>query len=551
MEMLSTDLNSKIFWHAVQFSAMQTVPTLWLVYVLQYAGRQKWLTIRTYALLSVAPCVTYLLALTNESQGLVFTRLTMDSMNPLMPLQEKFGPWVLGGLFYVSMLVAITSFVSIQMLVRSRQIYRRQSAALLLTLSLPWLAFAVYALEPGLLPVSLAPLVSAMAGILLVMVNPSRLRTLDVVPVAHRVIIDGMSDPVFVLSEQGRIMQLNPAAEHLINSPAEGSIGKQMEAVLPQWSAFAEAPPKEQKEIRELVVGDDIYDARNSEIVDWHGRLTSQIWVLRNITERRRMQAEIDRYTKHLEELVEERTRRLREVERLAAIGQTTAMVGHDLRNPLQAMVSTMYLARKKLASPSEKPREVARLLDAFDEHISYMNKIVSDLQDYAGSLTIEPIETNLSDLIRDVLSAAKIPGTVKVSVVVQGELSRIVVDPALMRRVLSNLITNAVQAMPQGGELTIGASRNREAISISVQDTGEGITKENLENIFNPFFTTKAKGQGLGLAVCKRIMEAQGGKITVKSEVGRGSTFTVETPTSEKQEVGRTGDEEHLDNRR
>ena len=214
LEMVSTGLNSKIFWHAVQFSAMQTVPTLWLVYVLQYAGRQKWLTIRTYAILSVAPCVTYLLALTNEFHGLVFARLAMDSMNPLMPLKEEFGPWVLGGLFYVSVLVVITSFVTIQMLVRSRQIYWRQSAALLLTLSLPWMAFAVYALEPDLLPVSLAPLVSAMAGILFLMVNPSRLRTLDVVPVAHRVIIDGMSDPVFVLSDQGLIMQLNPAAEH-------------------------------------------------------------------------------------------------------------------------------------------------------------------------------------------------------------------------------------------------------------------------------------------------------------------------------------------------
>jgi signal transduction histidine kinase len=347
-------------------------------------------------------------------------------------------------------------------------------------------------------------------------------------------------------------MQLNPAAEHLISSPAEGSIGKQMEAFLPQWSAFAEAPQKEQEEIRELGIGDDTYDVRSSQIVDWRGRLTSQIWVLRNITERRRMQAEIDKYTKHLEELVEERTRRLREVERLAAIGQTTAMVGHDLRNPLQAMVSTMYLARKILASPSyEKTREVAKLLDPLDAHISYMNKIVSDLQDYAGSLTIEPIETNLPDLIRDALSAAKIPGTVTASVVVQGELSRIVVDPALMRRVLSNLITNAVQAMPQGGELTIEASKNRGAVSISVQDTGEGIAKENLENIFNPFFTTKAKGQGLGLAVCRRILEAQGGKITLKSEVGRGSTFTVEIPTSEKQEVGRTGEEEHPDSRR
>jgi signal transduction histidine kinase len=108
--------------------------------------------------------------------------------------------------------------------------------------------------------------------------------------------------------------------------------------------------------------------------------------------------------------------------------------------------------------------------------------------------------------------------------------------DPALFRRVLTNLILNAVQAMPKGGKLTITGSRKGESLAVAVQDTGVGIAQENLGKVFTPFFTTKAKGQGLGLAVCKRLTEAQRGTINVSSEVGKGSTFTVTVPTSRAQ---------------
>ena len=99
------------------------------------------------------------------------------------------------------------------------------------------------------------------------------------------------------------------------------------------------------------------------------------------------------------------------------------------------------------------------------------------------------------------------------------------------MRRVFTNLFTNAVQAMPDGGRLTITASKTEEEALISVQDTGVGISEENMGKLFQPLFTTKSKGQGFGLPVCKRIVEAHGGKITVESKVGKGSTFTVKIP--------------------
>lgn len=104
-------------------------------------------------------------------------------------------------------------------------------------------------------------------------------------------------------------------------------------------------------------------------------------------------------------------------------------------------------------------------------------------------------------------------------------------VDPLIMQHVLANLITNALQAMPEGGRLTIRASKNEEAALISVEDTGVGIPKENLSKLFQPLFTTKSKGQGLGLAACKQLVQAHGGSITFESDMGKGSTFTVKIP--------------------
>jgi two-component system NtrC family sensor kinase len=228
---------------------------------------------------------------------------------------------------------------------------------------------------------------------------------------------------------------------------------------------------------------------------------------------------------------------RLLQAERLAAIGKTTAMVGHDLRNPLQGMTTLLYLAKRALKSrKAAGKREVAGLLNTFDGQIAYMEKIVADLQDYARPLTPELVGTSLTDLIRDTLSTTKVPRNVKVSVQVEKGIGKVLVDAGLMRRVLTNLTTNSIQSMPKGGKLTIRAERISDATVIAVEDTGVGIPEEDLGKLFEPFFTTNAKGQGFGLAVCKRLVEAHGGTITAKSTPGKGSTFTIQIPVNKKR---------------
>jgi len=225
----------------------------------------------------------------------------------------------------------------------------------------------------------------------------------------------------------------------------------------------------------------------------------------------------------------------LEETRRFATIGETTAIIGHDLRNPLQTIVLTTHLMRakyKNVPSPAMK-QGLGELLESIEERAIYMDKIVSDLQDYARRLKPKLVETSLRKLIDDSLSTVKVPENVEVSILVEEEQSsRLRVDLTMMSRALTNLITNAVQAMPEGGRLTIKSSATEDAALISVQDTGVGIPEKNLGRLFEPLFTTKAQGMGLGLSVCRRLVKAHNGTILVDSEVGRGSTFTVKIPT-------------------
>ena len=560
----SDNVPTKLIFYKTQFVGVLIIPTTWLILTMQLSGYERWVKRSNLVVLSVVPVITLLLIFTNESHGLMWSNITLNSVDSFFPLNETrgLGFWLLiVGYSYFVLMFAVVIFV--RRIVASRSLYRRQAVPLIFVACVPWIFSGIFFVNPSLsMYIDLTPLGLTVATSITLW-RLAYLPGVDVIPVAHEIIVDSLNDAVIILDSQSRIVDLNPKAQDLVGHTISDALGKPVERMWAEWARAKKELDSGTERVREVSfgVGEEkkVYEMQSSYLSGITSERPNLLIILRDITERKILDEKLRLYSEqlkehseHLEELVEERTKKLREAERLAAIGQTTTMVGHDLRNPLQAMVSTLYLARKTLTSPSyEKTGEVAKLLDRLDEHISYMNKIVSDLQDYAVPLQPELAKVSTHQLLNETLSTIAIPSHVKVSVTVDKGAETLNVDHDLTRRVFTNLTMNAVQAMPQGGELTIEASKNPGVISISVQDTGEGIAKENLENIFTPFFTTKAKGQGLGLAVCKRIMEAQGGKITVKSEVGRGSTFTVEIPTSEKQEVGRTGDEEHPDNRR
>jgi signal transduction histidine kinase len=238
------------------------------------------------------------------------------------------------------------------------------------------------------------------------------------------------------------------------------------------------------------------------------------------------MEEKLRLYSEHLEELVAERTKELREAERMAAIGETAAMVSHDLRNPLQGIMGAAYLLRGESLT-ADKKNEMIQLIE---NNLKYADAIVKDLLDYARKITLVAAETTPKDIIESALKSIRLPENVKVEDLSQKQ-PIITVDTDRIKRTFINLIGNAVDAMPGGGTITISSKEGNGYVDFAISDTGTGIAKEIMENLWKPLHTTKTKGMGLGLPIAKRIIDSHGGEISVESKIGEGTTFKIRLP--------------------
>jgi signal transduction histidine kinase len=205
-------------------------------------------------------------------------------------------------------------------------------------------------------------------------------------------------------------------------------------------------------------------------------------------------------------------------------------MVGHDLRNPLQGIAGAVYLLKHESLTEPERT-EVLRLIE---NCLEYADGIVKDLLDYARPFDLVKVRTTPKEITGNALRAVQIPDRITVQ-----DLSReeptISVDTDRMKRAFVNLVENAVDAMPTGGTLTVSSEESGESVKISFTDTGMGMPNATMKNLWKPLQTTKAKGMGMGLAICKRIIDAHKGDITIENRTGGGTTVTIRIPNKPK----------------
>ncbi|MEE8413722.1 MAG: ATP-binding protein, partial [Dehalococcoidales bacterium] len=224
--------------------------------------------------------------------------------------------------------------------------------------------------------------------------------------------------------------------------------------------------------------------------------------------------------------------------EKLAAIGELAGGVGHELRNPLGAIKNAVYYVRRKVAKSElgEQEPRVMEFLDIVDGEINSSEKIINDLLGFSRVGKPSAWLTHIERVIEDAISHIPIPENIELDKKLDTDLPEVEVDKDQIRQVLMNLLTNGVQSMPEGGRLTVAAGQKDGFLEVKIADTGQGIPGETLGKIFDPLFTTKAKGIGLGLAVCKAIIERHQGHIEVESEVGQGTVFTLKLPLPVKK---------------
>lgn len=332
-------------------------------------------------------------------------------------------------------------------------------------------------------------------------------------------ILESITDDFMVLDRNWNYVYANSQAARLVGLEPDTIVGKNFWDLFPQNRGteiernLVEA--MEQRETRRFEINGQY--SKKTKIITTYPSVEGIALIATDITERKNLE------------------KQLHEKERLAAIGSTAGMVGHDIRNPLQAMMSDVFLLKEFLKSMPDMPTktEVEESLDGIEKNIAYVNKIVADLQDYARPLKPEYSQIDAAESVNNVLKNVDLPDNIKLVISISAP-KKFTSEATFIRRSLTNLVNNALQAMPDGGTLTISAQQSPSSVTFTVADTGVGIPDEVKPKLFSPMMTTKSKGQGLGLAVVKRLIEGIGGRVTVESQVGKGTRFMIELPISQ-----------------
>jgi len=336
-------------------------------------------------------------------------------------------------------------------------------------------------------------------------------------------ILRSVSSGVITFDREGRIITFNPAAEDILSKRSEDTTGKTCEEVFGRDSPITMVQrltlergvgiPRMEVKI-ERARGEQIWLGLNTSLLkNRDGELIGFILVFSDLTEIKNLQGQMELK------------------ERFTLLGEMSAGIAHELRNPMGAISGFAKLLSKKLEDGDERKS----LVHAIEKEIEGMNRVISELLTFTRPTDLNLSEIDLNSLIQDSLRSLTLNN---IGITFNLEpIPTIMADEVLLRQAFINLFQNAIEAMPDGGELKIvtGYTGHKPGIGIEISDTGVGIPKENIGKIFHPFFTTKERGTGLGLPLVQKIILYHGGSIDVESIEGKGTLFRIELPIRDK----------------
>ena len=355
---------------------------------------------------------------------------------------------------------------------------------------------------------------------------------LDFLKEFNKSVLDSISDTLLVIDPNDyKIISANEAALKQLKLRKEDLVGRFCYEVTHRILTPCK-PPHDICPIQELLkTGNSVtvehthFDKDNNRIYvevsaypirNRAGKIILVTHIAKNITEKKQMQEE------------------LLKSERLAAIGELALQLANDLRNPLQAIQSATYWLKGELSRLQSRPKGM-EILQTINDSVRYSDNILKDLLDFASTKTPIFKKISVNTLVKDTMSHVELPKNAEL-ITELAHLPQIEADEDMLKRVFLNITTNGIQSMADGGSLRVSTRRTNGFVEVSFRDAGIGISKEELGKLFTPLVTTKSKGMGLGLAICKRLINAHGGSIKVESEAEKGTTFIVKLPIHQSE---------------
>lgn len=357
----------------------------------------------------------------------------------------------------------------------------------------------------------------------------------------YRELVEMLQEGVWMIDKHAVTTFVNPSMAAMLGYQAGEMVGRNLLEFVEQNQKFTTQENLDRRAHGMRERHESVFLNRNGSrvyviveatpVYDNDGKYAGSLAGIQDITDRKKAEGELEKYSRELERMVEERTKALKDAqgqlitaEKLATLGEMAASVGHELRNPLSVIRNAAYLLRS-FSRGDKKLEEYVTLIDVESRNAS---KIVTDLLDYSRIHSMKSDLIEVRKLIDQVLGKEKLPENISIEIKVEENLPKALGNTQQLSQILFNLLKNALEATPAGGNVIISALKKGGRIGISVNDTGPGISEENLGKLFEPLFTTKERGVGLGLTISKRLAELNQAEISVVSKPGKGSTFTL-----------------------
>ncbi len=550
VELVQTTLNAKFFFSGIQYFGITAAPAAWMLFAAEYTGRESWVTRRNVLLLMIEPALAILFVFTNPLHHLFHSEFALSTEGSLRTLHVAFGPlfWIHAVYSYILMLVG--TGLLIQAFFRAPQLYRGQVLTLLIAAIAPWIANAVSIF--GLSPIPSIDLTPPAFTITVLAMGWSiyRYRLMDIVPVARDTVIESMSDPVFVLDGQNRIVDINPAAKSLLGQGAQKNvIGKLAGTTLADFQPLVEQYRTVTEAHSEIALGEfeserRYFALRISPLTNRYGDLTGRLFVLNEITALKRAAQHIQEQNETLRSTNSALALAREEAEEASRLkSEFLATMSHELRTPLNAIIGYADLMLTGLIGEmSEKHHNyVERIVSNGERLLTLINELLDLSKIEAGRLETLNQPLSPAQLLTEsharMLSLAEQKGLGLETFLDPDLPPEIMGDKGHLEHVLTNLVGNAIR-FTQSGKVTIRFETAADSRwQLSVTDTGLGIPPHALEFIFDEFRQVDGSSQreyggtGLGLAIVRKLTVLMGGTVQVESEVGKGSTFTVKLP--------------------
>ncbi|MGE4434214.1 MAG: histidine kinase N-terminal 7TM domain-containing protein [Bacteroidales bacterium] len=527
-ETAATTIQGKAIWSGIEYIGAISSPVLYLIFVLQFTGKKKLITPKRILLLFIIPVITLILAITNEKHHFIWTGFSpISEKTNIMEYYHGIGFWI-GHIAYNYFMLLLATIYLFSFIFNQTSIYRIQGLIVFIAGLCPWIASIFYLTDSNFISgLNITPASLILSGSLFALAI-FYTHILDIVPVARKMLVETLPYGILVLDNKNRIQDINGVGLSFLGIRNKNIIGLPAESSGGSYTDLLNAA-LDRESIDQITIKRDngfkVFSINKYAIKTPEG---SRLVVMHDITERKLAEEEIKLKNEELQKLNSEKDKFL-------------SIIAHDLKSPFNSILGFSNLLIEQVrVKDYNRIEEYADIVQTSSQRaINLLENLMEWSLSQTGRMEFHPVYFDVVELIHTVTDLSSDVAKQK-SIRITSDLlpnMNVYADKNMVSTVLRNLITNAIKFTNTDGKIVISTKVDNNEWSISVRDNGVGMTKDKIERLFrieensSTLGTQNEKGTGLGLILCKEFIQKHGGKIFVKSEIGKGSEFSFTIP--------------------